>query len=878
MASTAPSSKPPIGNVRRLLSGVRWRIRWLVLLEGISLALIVAMVLFWLSLAIDYVPVKFGFEELSHTARTVILAISAILLMVVLTGVVGRRIFVSLHDRSMALLVEKKYPRFSESLITAVESYAPQRSEASFGSDESLMRISIEKADRIAGEIDPRSVLNDTHVRRNFYFVAAGVASLIGFAMLSPTALQTAASRLYLLDDLRWQRESYLQWGSLKVEYDSPVGGIVEFAAPLSPIQDLPVSSSPANTGNAAPASGAAKTIDHASPDSQQSGLTQFYVGQGSTLNLTLKARSSQPVADSAIPPRRLPESCKLYFQSAGGDYGSQSLNKVGGPRSGWQMYRLQGAPLTTMTDDLSFSVLGGDFRLGPFQIVVVDQPIVTATRLDCVYPVYMQDENSLRGSARTIDWVGKTELPFGTGVTIRVDCNKPLHKVYAVDIDAESDDDQAHPFATVTGNGFEFAIDELVQPMTIQFYLVDQDGVVSQTPHIVSISPITDQPPEVESMLAGIGSAITPNAVLPVVGTVVDDYDVDRVWLEIETTVTDTLVTDVEIGRDGEFSTEYDFQELAIAEDGFVLPTSGAEITLVLKASDRFDLGDGPNVGIGDQYTLSVVSPSQLLQVLEQLEVGQRKRLELIFNEVSDVREYLIRTRTRNQRPAIELQPGESANSPDGGSGDGGDGDGENENDRRGNQNQTQQIRDRELRQLFAQRAILQIDKSAQEIIGVAESFDDIRLQLINNRIDSEDRKIRLAKQIVQPLREIPIGVMTQLRSVVSELESSLSPQRELAISASGPSDGRNVDRSNDLPAGESQNTPPPTDDLTETAIRLTDQTLIQLDDVLAILVKYETQNELLDIVRRMITEQEKLLDQTKKLRQREAFDDLFE
>ena len=46
----------------------------------------------------------------------------------------------------------------------------------------------------------------------------------------------------------------------------------------------------------------------------------------------------------------------------------------------------------------------------------------------------------------------------------------------------------------------------------------------------------------------------------------------------------------------------------------------------------------------------------------------------------------------------------------------------------------------------------------------------------------------------------------------------------------------------------------------------------------MLSILVKYETQNELLDIVRRMIDEQETLLDEVKKLRQREAFDDLFE
>ena len=64
----------------------------------------------------------------------------------------------------------------------------------------------------------------------------------------------------------------------------------------------------------------------------------------------------------------------------------------------------------------------------------------------------------------------------------------------------------------------------------------------------------------------------------------------------------------------------------------------------------------------------------------------------------------------------------------------------------------------------------------------------------------------------------------------------------------------------------------------LTGQSIRQTDQALADIDEILSILVKYETQNELLDIVRRMIDEQETLLDEVKKLRQREAFDDLFE
>lgn len=207
---------------------------------------------------------------------------------------------------------------------------------------------------------------------------------------------------------------------------------------------------------------------------------------------------------------------------------------------------------------------------------------------------------------------------------------------------------------------------------------------------------------------------------------------------------------------------------------------------------------------------------------------MGQRKRLEQIFNEVSDVREYLVRTKpTAGDDSDVILEPGEASNS-----------------------SPTASRQTDELRTLFAQRAILQVDKSSKEIAGVANAFDDIRMQLINNRVDSEDRKIRLAKQIVSPLRSITDGILKELRESVTKLDQSL------------------IDNAGDDVASR----------LTNQSIRQTDQTLAQIDEVLSILVKYETQNELLDIVRRMIDEQETLLDQVKKLRQREAFDDLFE
>jgi hypothetical protein len=55
-------------------------------------------------------------------------------------------------------------------------------------------------------------------------------------------------------------------------------------------------------------------------------------------------------------------------------------------------------------------------------------------------------------------------------------------------------------------------------------------------------------------------------------------------------------------------------------------------------------------------------------------------------------------------------------------------------------------------------------------------------------------------------------------------------------------------------------------------------DIALNQLDLVLAALVKYETQNELPEIVRRMIKTQQDVMERTRKERQRKAFEGLLD
>ena len=54
-------------------------------------------------------------------------------------------------------------------------------------------------------------------------------------------------------------------------------------------------------------------------------------------------------------------------------------------------------------------------------------------------------------------------------------------------------------------------------------------------------------------------------------------------------------------------------------------------------------------------------------------------------------------------------------------------------------------------------------------------------------------------------------------------------------------------------------------------------DDVLTQIQNVLDSLLKFETQNELLDLVRDMLEQQQALKRRTEAIRNREAFDDIF-
>ena len=143
----------------------------------------------------------------------------------------------------------------------------------------------------------------------------------------------------------------------------------------------------------------------------------------------------------------------------------------------------------------------------------------------------------------------------------------------------------------------------------------------------------------------------------------------------------------------------------------------------------------------------------------------------------------------------------------------------------------------------LRVQRALVQSEKSNAESLGIAVAFEDIRAEIINNRVDTEDRKIRLQDQIIAPLYSICETDFVELDRLLKELEKSLISGQEST-------------------------------DLAVQVDAQAETVLLKLDEVLQRMLELETYNELIELVRDLIGDQDDLLEKTKEERKQQVLD----
>jgi len=726
MATSPPLTpqrlEPPLES---LLARLRRRIRAYVWADGVAAALVVLGAGFWLSLALDWLI------EPPVPLRVAVLLAMVGTLGYVLVRLLADRLRVRLTDRSMALLLERRFASFQDSLLTVVE-LSDQDCVASEFNPE-MLRQTRRQALAGASHVDLSAVFNTRPLVRRVSLAAFLVLATGVFVIAFPSAAGVWARRSLLMSQELWPRRTHLL-----------VQGMDD--------------------------KGAVK------------------IARGADWQLTVQAE--------AALGREIPEIVEVRYGTSEGVRGRENMSRDGIVLPGQAPFQNYTYTFKSVLSPLDFYVYGGDDRAGPFHLELVDSPTITLT-LHCEYPTYMERE------PRDIPAAGAMQVPRGTQVTILAEANKPLVGVQIDDV-ADENTPVTHQLDLTQNNtppqtNFRFALQPLERDKTLLFTLRDADGIRSREAMRLSISVVPDEAPLVNVQLKGVGSAITPQARLLAAGDVTDDYALQRLWFDFH--------VDDQPARQQAISSAAEGKEKVTLAEAFEVRDLALEpkqkLHWSVQAADRCDLEGGPNQGASQRYVLDVVTPEQLRAMLEARELELRRRFETIIDEATD---------TRNLLAGVTPGKAEGA-SP-------------------------------QLVQL--ERVVQNSKRSAHETAEVAGSFDEIREEMINNRIDTEELKTRLKDGVADPLRKIVSERFPKFDAALVELTAKMAdPQQAEAPKAA--------------------------------AVAQADAILVEMKQVLDKMLELETFNEVLDMLRQIIGAQEKINDETK-AKQKSKLRDLLE
>jgi hypothetical protein len=752
MATRISSPQPRLdAPIVSLLARLRRRIRAYVWTDGLAAALAALAIGFWLSLAFDWLL------EPPRALRALALAAMAVVLGWIVFRLLIARALVPLNNRNMAVLLERRFGQFRDSLLTAVE--LAEEPEHATGFNPVMLATTHREAMERARHVDIRAVFNPAPLARRVSAAVVLVLATAAFAVLAPQAMAVWARRSLLLADELWPRKTRL-------------------------------------------------VVDGLDADGH------IKVARGSDWRLDVRA-------DAAIG-RAIPEVVEVRYTTEEGGRGRDNMSREGVVAPGEAPYQDYAYTFKSVLGPLAFHVLGGDDRLGPYYVDVVESPTVSRMTLRCEYPAYVHRET------RNIQVSGLMPLPRGSHVTILAEANKPL---VAVQVDDVADDrapitarlDLAAE-AGAPQTRFQFDVPELDGDKTLVFTLFDADGIRSRDAVRLVLGAIADEPPQVNVQLKGIGTAITPEARLPAAGEISDDYGVAKVWFEFQ-------VDEKPPAQQAIVAAGTDRTKLAIAD---ALETNSLELEpkqklhWTVQAADECALESGANVGTSQRYVLDVVTPEQLRAMLEARELGLRRRFETILEELTGTRELLATLDPAPKSDAPAEKPAEPAVEP-------GDSplDGAARSDARA-------------LEVHAERVVQNTERSAHETLQVAIAFDEIREEMINNRVDTEELKTRLKDGVADPLKRIVEERFAKLAEKLKQLTERLADPQAAALAKA------------------------------ESLAEL-DAILVEMRSVLDKMLELETFNEVLDMLRQIIDAQEKVNAETKQ-KQKQKLRDLTE
>jgi hypothetical protein len=525
-----------------------------------------------------------------------------------------------------------------------------------------------------------------------------------------------------------------------------------------------------------------------------------------------------------------VPSDVEIRFQLADGRRGRDTMIRVGEAVPGRDEYQVFRYEFKNVAADMTFDIVGGDDRVRDLRLAIVDRPQLVGMEIECMYPEY------LARSTRRLPVTGGIRIPEGSQLTFHATSTKPLTEVRIGASRTSQDVSLSRPAGDTPWTTINWNYGTLTTDDVLTIHMIDEDGVASREPYRVSLSVVPDELPQIAVRLDGIGTAITSDATLPIAGKVSDEYGLQRAWFAYRL---DEGTADRERPLAAQPAGQQAQEELGafdlrgsdeLGGPRAIQPQPGQTLYLSLRATDAYDLSDAERVGASQEFALDVVTPAQLLALMERRELELRQRFEAIYAKMTDTRNLLARIDFQESASATDETEASQATSE-------------------GAINPT--LASDEQRALARRRLRVagshqNVTQSAHEVIGVAEGFEDIYAQLENNRIDNTDLKSRLKEQIAQPLRQIGEARMTELESQLQLVEAKIADPTaaEPALAA---------------------------------AIRTADAILVDMQHVLERMLELESYNEVVALLRGIIHDQQNLNERTKQ-RQTDRLQDLLD
>jgi len=650
--------------LRGLLDAVRRTTRRWVWVEALAWVGVCGGLLFWALMGFDWMV------EAPAPVRAALLGLVLAGLAWLVWHKLVSRLTTPLADGDLALLVERGHPAFRDSLSTAIE-LAPRPPDHC---DPTLLERTIDEAAAMAGQVDVERLFR----RRRLVGLACGgalaAATIAGLALARPAVADVFVRRMLLLRDDPWPRRTGLM-----------VPGFTD---------------------------GTLK------------------VARGSDVDILV-------TADAA---RELPRVVDLRSRGRGG-WRTDRMGMRGGVVDGGQTF---GHVLRGVTEDLELEVRGGDARIRGLSIRVLDPPALAELRIGYTLPEY------LGGGQREATPARLVQVPRGSTVEITCGSTKPLQAARLVATGTTGEQTLADQPADDAGTAGRTMVSGTIGPLdgevAIAVSLLDTDGLENREPIGFILAAVPDEPPTLALRLRGISTAVTPRARLPVVGTIADDHGLAAAALVVEP-VAKAAGGGARAGSAAEgaapaapgqsFPVGRIAAGAAVVEFPFDAPewlaleplglATGTRIALTVRASDACGLPPGPNTATSDTWPLDVVTPEELLAMLEAREIILRRRFESV---VADL------TQARDRVAAVPATAGPAPGQP------AGEGAGEGEGDDDGS--------------FSVGRMGESAARAAGETGEIAGAFRDIRAELDNNGLVTPELDARLIAQIADPLAAV--------------------------------------------------------------------------------------------------------------------------